>query len=75
MDQVIQQNASIAEETAATAVSLSQQAEHLQRIVAFFHVTEMADETENPEESLPENALHAFLMKMQTLNCWQRLTH
>ncbi len=51
LDQVIQQNASIAEETAATAVSLSQQAEHLQSTAAFFHVTEMADETENPEWS------------------------
>lgn len=58
LDQVIQQNASIAEETAATAVSLSQQAEHLQSTAAFFHVTEMAHETEGTEWSSFLDMLH-----------------
>lgn len=47
LDIVIQQNVSIAEETAATASVLSEQAEHLQSVVAFFHITDTVEETDD----------------------------
>lgn len=54
LDQVIQENASIAEETAATAQGLSQQVETLQSTAEFFHVTETVQKPENSPSSLVE---------------------
>ena len=53
LDLVIQQNAAISEETAATADTLLQQAEQLQKAVAFFRVIEKQKKPSDADEIHP----------------------
>lgn len=57
LDLVIQQNAAISEETADTADDLLQQAEQLQKIIAFFHVAGTDQQSETQWEDFL-NTLH-----------------
>jgi len=56
---VIQQNAAISEETADTADDLLQQAEQLQKIIAFFHIAGTDQQTETAWEDFL-NTLHTL---------------
>jgi methyl-accepting chemotaxis protein len=53
LNEVVQQNAGVAEETSATAAELSSQAQWLQRAVSFFHVGEDASDGARPAAALP----------------------
>jgi methyl-accepting chemotaxis protein len=53
LNEVVQQNAGLAEETAATASELSRQAEWLQSAVAFFRVGDVAPSGEPRRAALP----------------------
>ncbi|GAK59556.1 methyl-accepting chemotaxis sensory transducer [Candidatus Vecturithrix granuli] len=71
LDLVIQQNAAISEETADTADDLLQQAEQLQKIIAFFHIAGTDQESETQWEDflntlhlLPDQHLRDRIMTM-----------
>jgi methyl-accepting chemotaxis protein len=54
LDHVIQQNAATSEEIAATASELANQAEHLQDMIAFFRIDDIAREPQEKRESVWE---------------------
>ena len=68
LDLVIQQNAGISEETAATADTLLQQAGQLQKVVAFFRILESRHKRDTPSDAdeMQPTSPHAEALPAQT---------